>query len=65
MKYSLSSIAAVTFGAVLSALVMVARPAQAQNCANVEVQNIRPEQGMLMVAAYANAAGFSGKVPVA
>ena len=65
MKYSLSSIAAVTFGAVLSALVMVARPAQAQNCANVEVQNLRPAQGMLMVAAYADAAGFSGKVPVA
>jgi len=64
MKYRLSSVVAVAFGAVLSALVM-AHPAQAQTCANVEVQNVRPEQGMLMVAAYADAAGFAGKASVA
>jgi uncharacterized protein (DUF2141 family) len=64
MKYRLSSIAAVTFAAVLSALVM-AHPAQAQTCADVEVLNVRPEQGMPMVAAYADAAGFAGKASVA
>ena len=65
MKYRLSSIAAVSFGAVLSAAVMTVQPAQAQTCATVEVQNIRPEQGMLMVAAYADATGFGSKAPVA
>ena len=64
MKYRLPSVAAVTFAAVLSALVMTVHPAQAQACANVEVQNVRPEQGMLMIAAYADAAGFSSKAPV-
>ncbi len=65
MKHRLSSIATVTVAAVLSALVMTVHPAQAQTCANVEVQNVRPEQGMLMVAAYADATGFSSKAPVA
>ena len=64
MKHHLSSIAAVTFAALLSALVMTAHPAQAQTCATVEVQNLRPDQGMLMVAAYADAASFN-KAPVA
>lgn len=68
MTQRLSSVAAIAFGAVLSALVMVAHPARAQGmaagCANVEVQNIRPEQGMLMVAAYGDAAAFAGKSPL-
>jgi len=64
MKHRLSSVAAVTFAAVLSALVMTVHPAQAQTCATVEVQNLRPDQGMLMVAAYADAASFN-KAPVA
>ena len=64
MKHRLSSVAAATFAAVLSALVMTARPAQAQTCATVEVQNLRLDQGMLMVAAYADAASFN-KAPVA
>jgi hypothetical protein len=51
MKYRLSSIAAVAFAAVLSALVMTVHPVQAQTCADVEVHNIRPEQGLLMIAA--------------
>lgn len=63
MKHRLSSVATVTFAAVLSALVMVVHPAQAQTCANVEVQNVRPDQGMLMIAAYADAASFN-KAPV-
>jgi carotenoid cleavage dioxygenase-like enzyme len=58
MKYRLSSTAAVAFAAVLSALIMTVHPAQAQTCADVEVHNVRPEQGMLMIAAYADAAGF-------
>lgn len=63
MKHRLSSVAVVTFSAVLSALVMTAHPVQAQTCASVEVQDVRPEQGMLMVAAYGDAAGFN-KSPV-
>ena len=65
MKQRLSSVAAVVLGAALSALFMVAHPARAQGmasgCANVEVQNVRPEQGMLMLAAYGDAAGFAAK----
>ena len=64
MKHRLCSFAAVSFAAVFSTLVMVAHPAKAQTCATVEVQNVRPDQGMLMIAAYADAATFS-KVPVA
>ena len=55
----------------LSALAIVAMPVHAQGssamaagaCIEVEVQNVRPEQGMLMVAAYDDAASFS-KTPV-
>jgi uncharacterized protein (DUF2141 family) len=68
MKQRLSSVAAIAFGAALSALFMIAAPARAQGmtagCANVEVHNIRPELGMLMVAAYGDAAGFSSKSPL-
>lgn len=55
--------AAVSFGAVLSALAVVASPARAATCVNVEVQNLRAG-GTLMVAAYADAETF-GKSPVA
>lgn len=64
MKHRLCSFAAVSFAALFSALVMVARPAGAQTCVTVEVQNVRPDQGMLMIAAYAGAASFN-KAPVA
>jgi uncharacterized protein (DUF2141 family) len=63
MKHRLSSVTAVAFAAVLSALFVVVHPAYAQGmpagCANVEVQNVRPAEGMLMVAAYGDAAGFN------
>jgi uncharacterized protein (DUF2141 family) len=38
-------------------------PAFAQSCATVEVENVRPQQGFLMVAAYAGADSY-GKSPV-
>jgi len=63
MKHSLPFVAVVNLAAALSALVS-AMPARADTCARVEVRNIRPEQGTLMVAAYADAASFS-KSPVA
>ena len=42
-------------------------PARAQTpaCATVEVQNVRPEQGMLMIAAYADADSFNKSAVVA
>ncbi len=48
MKHRLSSFATISFAAVLSAA-----------CVNVEVQNVRPGQGMVMIAAYADAASFN------
>jgi uncharacterized protein (DUF2141 family) len=41
---------------------LVSAPAGAQTCATVEVQNVRPQQGHLMVAAYGDAESF-GKKP--
>ncbi len=38
-------------------------PAQAQDCSTVEVRNVRPGQGSLMIAAYADADSY-GKKPV-
>jgi uncharacterized protein (DUF2141 family) len=65
MKHKLSFVATVSVAAVLSAFAMSSLPARAAAaCVNVEVQNIRPEPGMLMVAAYADAASFS-KSPIA
>jgi uncharacterized protein (DUF2141 family) len=65
MKHQLSFVATVSVAAVLCALAMSSLPAQAATaCVNVEVQNLRPVPGMLMVAAYADAANFS-KSPVA
>jgi uncharacterized protein (DUF2141 family) len=51
-RFALCSIAA--------ALMLLAATAQAQTagCALVEVQNLRPAQGMLMIAAYSDAASF-------
>ncbi len=67
MKLRCFPIAAVVALSVLSAATLVATPAQAQTaaagCAQIEVQNVRPEQGMLMIAAYADAASFK-KSPV-
>ena len=42
-------------------------PARAQTpaCVTVEVQNVRPEQGMLMIAAYADADSFNKSAVVA
>ena len=63
MNQRLSSVATVAVASVLSALFLVAPPAQAQGmasaCVNIEVQNVRPDQGMLMVAAYGDAATFN------
>ena len=44
-------------------LSLLAAAAQAQACVSVEVQNVRPQQGHLMLAAYADAESF-GKKPV-
>ena len=63
MKHRLSSVAAVTLAAAISALFIAAGPAQAQSCITVEVQNVRPDQGMLMIAAYGDAASFN-KTPL-
>lgn len=35
--------------------------AQAQDCVTIEVHNVRPQQGMLMVAAYGEAENFNKK----
>ncbi len=62
-------VAAIVALSVLSALTIVATSARAQTapppagCVQVEVQNVRPEQGMLMIAAYADAGSFN-KAPV-
>ena len=66
MKIRSLSFAAVLALACCSAALLVATPALAQTagCAQIEVQNVRPEQGMLMVAAYADAASYN-KEPVA
>ena len=58
-------VAAIVVLSALSAAMLSAAPARAQSCAQVEVQNVRPGQGMLMVAAYADTAAFTSKTPVA
>jgi uncharacterized protein (DUF2141 family) len=69
MKCRSLPVAAVIVLSALSALTIVVTPAQAQTaalapgCVQVEVQNVRPEQGPLMIAAYADAASFN-KAPV-
>ena len=66
MKFRCLSFAAVLALSLFAAATLVATPALAQSagCAQIEVQNVRPEQGMLMVAAYADAASYN-KEPVA
>jgi uncharacterized protein (DUF2141 family) len=66
MKLRSLPIAAVVVFSLFAAVTLVVAPvqAQAEPCAQVEVQNVRPDQGMLMVAAYADAATFN-KAPVA
>ena len=67
MKLRSLPIAAVVAVSVLSAAALATAPAPAQaqtpDCATVEVQNVRPQQGMLMIAAFADAASFN-KSPV-
>lgn len=64
MKHHFSFVATVAMAASLSALALAAAPSQAATCVNLEVHNVRPEQGTLRVAAYADAASFN-KTPVA
>jgi len=65
MKLCKSSVFAVVALSIASAAAIVATPARAaEGCAQVEVQNVRPGQGMLMVAAYGDAATFN-KTPLA
>ena len=45
----------------LIAALLTSASAHAQSCVQVEVQNLRPEQGALMVAAYTDAADFNKK----
>ena len=59
----LPSIAAVAFAATACAFLIASGPVRAAVCANVEVQNVRPGQGMLMVAAFSDAESY-GKTPV-
>lgn len=61
----LTVFAAVAFS-LASAAAIVATPARAaEGCAQVEVQNVRPGQGMLMVAAYGDVATFNNTPLVA
>lgn len=56
---------ATALGATLAAATLFsAGPTHAADCAQIEVRNVRPQQGTLMVAAYADAATFD-KTPVA
>jgi uncharacterized protein (DUF2141 family) len=64
MQHRLSFFTAITSAAALSALFIAAHPARAETCAQVEVQNLRAEQGSLMLAAYGDAASFN-KAPLA
>jgi uncharacterized protein (DUF2141 family) len=57
-------VAAVVVAAALCTLSIVCAPAHAATCANVEVQNVRPEQGMLMIVAYGDAESYN-KTPMA
>jgi uncharacterized protein (DUF2141 family) len=62
-------VAAVIVFSTLSAATIVATPARAQGvappagCVQIEIQNVRAEQGMLMIAAYGDAASFN-KAPL-
>ncbi len=48
--------------AILAALILASSVARAaEGCARVEVQNVRPQQGFLMLAAFADEAGFGNR----
>ncbi len=51
------------FPLALSATLLLCTAAHAQDCATVEVHNVRPQSGQLMLAAYADAETF-GKKPI-
>jgi uncharacterized protein (DUF2141 family) len=64
MKQStaLSAVFTTTAVALVSAALLAPSPAAAQDgCAQVEVQNVRPKQGLLMVAAFASADTYRKK----
>ena len=61
MTSSPCSASSIAVAAVAAALAIAYGPARADNCVVVEVQNIRPGQGSLMVAAYADSASFDKK----
>jgi uncharacterized protein (DUF2141 family) len=69
MKLRSYPVAAVIVFSMFSAATIVATPARAQaagataGCVQLEVQNVRAEQGTLMIAAYGDAASFS-KTPL-
>ena len=63
-RHPIRSAAAIAALAALSAFGLVAMPASAASaCAQLEVHNVRPDQGAVRVAAYADAAAY-GKMPV-
>lgn len=47
--------------AACAVLLITATPVSAQSCATVEVHNVRPQQGFLMVAAYTDADSYNKK----
>lgn len=61
------SIASAALLAPLLATLLAPRPAQAQaaDCSVVEVQNVRPSQGRLLLAVYADAGEFTRRAAVA
>ena len=62
LSAALSTVSTTTAGALLSAVLLAAPPAAAQDgCAQVEVQNVRPKLGLLMVAAFASADTYRKK----
>ena len=53
----------IALATLLAALGSTIFSARAENCVEVQVENVRPQQGQLMVAVYGSAATF-GKTPV-
>lgn len=49
--------------AIVAALFAFASRAHAETCTQIEVQNVHPDQGVLMIAAYADEASY-GKTPI-
>ncbi len=66
MHFGSAPFALLLAGSIVSAAVLAAvpTPARAEACVQVEVQNVRADTGVLMIAAYADAASFR-KTPVA